>query len=373
IRAVGNAGRSNYTPSSSTQYLVVVTAGDSQNPSVPQNLTAEASGIREIKLQWQAASDNTGIKEYLIYYGSQVVATGSPATTFKLTNLPLNANFTFFIRAKDLGNNLSGASNTASATTFVTGLFYEHTTGAFSDIDLINWSIAEYEGRVNNFTLSRRTQEDYFNFNFEGFLYINQGGSYQFQTTSDDGSRMTIDNTIVVDNDGQHGTRTITGQTVALSAGARLINVKYFDYNGGQSLTVRYKGPDTGNAWVSIPDAALRSGQTSSASTMLVYDAQAAENIVATDDVTERLRTDLYPNPLRPNDGLFLRVKGTDEPMRIRLMDAMGKSYYDVTLPSQGYSGDVEIVPQEQLANGIYILTIEQGGQTKKQTLIVRD
>lgn len=373
MRAVGNAGRSNYTPSSSTQYLIVVTAGDTQNPSVPQNLTAEGSGIREIKLQWQPASDNTGIKEYLIYYGSQVVATGSPVTSFKLANLPLNANFTFYVRARDLGNNLSGASNTASATTYVTGLFYEHSTGSYSDIDLINWSIAEYEGKVNNFTLSRRTQEDYFNFQFEGFLYINNGGAYQFQTTSDDGSRVTLDNTMVVDNDGLHGARTVTGQTVTLSPGARLINVKYFDYNGGHTLTVRYKGPDTGNVWLTIPDAALRSGDATSASTMLVYSAEAADNIVATDDSLDVFRTDLYPNPSRTNETLFLRVENTDAPIRIKLADTMGKSYYDITLPSEGYPVDLAIVPQEQLATGMYILTIQQGRKTKKQTLIVRD
>lgn len=373
IRAAGNAGRSNYTPSASNQYLVVVTTGDTQNPSVPQNLTAGPSGIREIQLQWQPSTDNTGIKEYLIYYGSQVVATGSPVTSFRLSNLPLNANFTFFVRARDLADNLSTASNTASTTTYFTGLFYEHTTGAYSDIDLINWSIAEYEGRVNNFTLSPRTQEDYFNFKFEGFLYINQGGAYQFQTTSDDGSRVTIDNTMVVDNDGQHGARTITGQTMTLAAGARLINVKYFDYNGGQTLAVRYKGPDTGNAWISIPDAALRSGNASSASTMLVYGAEAAENIVATENGAESFTTDLYPNPSRPNEILYLHIEGSDEPMHIRLMDTMGRSYYDVTLASHPYGGDIEIAPSEQLSNGMYILTIQQGRKTRKQTLIVRD
>ena len=373
IRAVGKSGRSNYTPSATNQYLVVVTTGDVQNPSVPQQLIAGPTGIGEIKLQWLPSSDNTGIKEYLIHYGSHVIATGSPVTSFKLANLPLNANFTFFVRAKDLGNNLSGASNTASSTTHVKGLFYEHTTGSYSDIDLINWSIAEYEGRVNNFTLSPRTQEDYFNFQFEGFLYISKSGAYQFQTTSDDGSRVTLDNTIVVDNDGQHGARTITGQTFILGAGARRINVKYFDYNGGQTLAVRYKGPDTGNAWISIPDAALRSGDGTSASTMLVYGAEVADNILAAENAPEAFTADLYPNPSRPTEARYLRVNGSAEPIQIRLMDAMGKSYYEITLPSHGYSNDVEIIPMEQLSNGIYILTIQQGSKTRKQTLIVRD
>ena len=371
IRAVGNAGRSNYTPSLSTQYLVVVTSGDTENPTVPQQLTAEPSGIREIKLQWSASTDNTGIKEYIIYYGSQMIATGSPVTSFKLTNLPLNSDFTFTVRAKDLGNNLSGVSNQASASTYVTGLFYEHTTGAYSDIDLINWTMAEYEGWVNNITLAPRTQEDYFNFRFEGFLYITDGGTYQFQTTSDDGSRVEIDNTVVVDNNGQHATRTITGQTIALSEGAHMINVKYFEHNGGQNLAVRYKGPDTGNAWIVIPDAALRSGYSTSTSTMLAYDAAADANKLST--LREESTLEIYPNPARSSEKLTVLVGGTNEPMRIKLMDMMGKSFLDVTVSPEEYRDGIQITPREQLSNGIYIVMINQGSRTRRQTLIVKD
>lgn len=373
IRAVGNAGRSNYTPSESNQYLVIVTSGDTQNPSIPQQLTAVPSGIREIKLQWQAASDNTGIKEYLIYYGSQVIATGSPVTTYKLANLPLNQNYTFTVRAKDLGNNLSAASNAASATTYVTGLFYEHTTGSFADIDLINWSIAEYEGRVNNFTLSPRTQEDYFNFQFEGFLYITQAGTYQFQITSNDGSRATLDDVIVVDNDGRHGHKTVTGQTIALSSGARLINVKYFEYDGAQTLSVRYKGPDTNNAWLAIPDAALRSGSSAPAPSMLAYSDQ-TENILTAELADEgEFASDVYPNPSRASDAVFIQLRESKEPTQVSLMDAMGKSYYDVTITSTIEGGQLQITPQERLSYGIYIVMVRQGNKTKKQTLLIKD
>lgn len=375
IRAVGNSGRSNYTPSASNQFLVVVTSGDSQSPTVPQQLIAEPSGIREIKLQWKASTDNTGIKEYVIYYGSQMIATGSPVTTYRLTNLPLNTNYSFTVRAKDLANNLSAASNAASASTYVSGLFYEHTTGSYSDIDLINWSIAEYEGRVDNFTLAPRTQDDYFNFQFEGFLYITTGGTYQFQTTSDDGSRVAIDGLTVVDNDGQHGARTITGQTLTLNAGARLINVKYFDYNGGQTLAVRYKGPDTGDAWVSIPGSALRSGNSTTTSTMLAYETGGEENLQVNSepDGSAELRMEVYPNPSRPNQDLMLQVAGHQEPVRVQLMDMMGKTYYEATLPSQDHIDNIQITPTQQLSKGIYILMIHQGTKTKKQTLIVKE
>lgn len=375
IRAVGNTGRSNYTPSATNEYLVVVTSGDTQHPTVPQNLSAEATGIREIELRWTASTDNTGIKEYQIYYGANVIPTGSTATSFRLSNLPLNSDFTFTVRAKDFGGNLSAASNAAAASTYVTGLFYEHTTGTFSDIDLINWSVAEYEGKVANFTLAPRTQEDYFNFQFDGYLYITTGGSYQFQTYSDDGSRVTIDGILAVDNDGQHGPRTITGTAMTLSAGPRLINVKYFDYTGGQSLVVKYKGPDTGNIWKAIPDAALRSGSSTTATMLASATTEAAQLPVegaVSEDYSEMV-VSMYPNPAKPDEEVTLLLTGNEQPVNIKLMDMMGKTYYDNYLSMEQFKNGVPITPREKLGKGLYILIIQHGNRIRKQTLIVKD
>jgi hypothetical protein len=260
IRAVSASGRSNYYPSASNQYLVVNTQTDTSNPTVPQNLVATNTGIQEIRLSWQGSTDNTGVKSYNIYYGSTMVNTGNNATSYTLKGLPLNTTFSFTVRAVDLGGNLSGSSNASTADTYVSGLYYKHTTGAWNDIDAVDWSIAEFTGKVTNFTLAPRTQEDYFNFQFEGFLYITTAGNYQFRTTSDDGSRLTLNNTVIVDNDGLHGNVTVTSAAIALAAGSQTINVKYIEYTGGQNLVVQYMGPDTGGSWVNIPDAALRSG-----------------------------------------------------------------------------------------------------------------
>jgi hypothetical protein len=335
---------------------------------VPQNLTAQATGIREIKLAWEPSTDNIGIKEYVIYYGANVVPTGSISTTYKLSNVPLNTNFTFTVRAKDLGDNLSAASNSATENSFVNGLYYKHTTGAYTDIDLIDWNLAEFEGHVDNFTLSPRTQEDYFNFQFEGYLYISNGGSYQFQTTSDDGSRLSIDNVVNVDNDGQHGARTITGSSISLSSGAHVINVKYFEYDGGQSLQVKYKGADTGGNWVVIPDQALRSGNSSAASRLAATSAP-EENPTATENVA----MDIYPNPSTPYDNITVAVNGTKDQVRIKLMDMMGKSYYDHTFIGDALSGGTQIAPNERLRKGIYILVISHGDKTVKKKVIVKE
>lgn len=370
IRAVGTAGRSGYTPSVSTQYLTITTQNDTQNPTVPQNLTATATAIREITLKWQPATDNTGIREYNIYYGSTIVNTGSAVTTYKLTNLALNTDYTFTVRAKDLGDNLSGASNTASADTYVAGLYYEHSTGAFTDLDQINWAgVPEFTGKVDNFTLTPRTQEDYFFFEFDGFLYINTGGSYQFQTSSDDGSRLTVNETVAVENDGTHGTVTVTGPLMTLASGPNTINAKYFESMGGQNLTVRYKGPDTGNAWVVIPNSALQSG-TPTALAM-----NSGESNMKT--ASSPMNVTVFPNPLTANENLSLQVESksesSQEPVHVSLFNMMGRSFYDKTFEATEVAQAVPVAPQEKLLKGIYIMVIKQGETTIRQRVIIKD
>jgi hypothetical protein len=369
IRAVGNSGRSNYTPSSSSQYLTITTSADTQNPSVPQNLTATGTAIREITLKWQPSTDNTGIREYAIYYGSTIVNTGSAATTYKLANLPLNTNFSFTVRAKDLGGNLSGASNAASEDTYVTGLYYKHSTGAFTDLDAINWAgVPEYTGKVDNFTLTPRTQEDYFYFEFEGYLYINTAGSYQFQTSSDDGSRLTLNSVVVVENDGAHSTVTVTGPVQTLSSGPQTINARYFENTGGQNLTVRYKGPDTGNAWVVIPTSALRSG-TPSAPMMMA----SAEPEMVSD--TPEMNINIFPNPLMATEDINVQVENANEtqPVHISLVSMMGESFYEKTFEAGELISGTPVTPNEKLREGIYIMIIKQGDTTTRERVIIKD
>lgn len=367
IRAVGNSGRSDYTPSVANQYLVIHTSADTENPSTPQNLTAEATAIGQITLTWSAATDNTGISGYRISYGTTSIDTGTPSTIFELKDLPLNTDYTFTVRAIDLANNLSGASDVAQATTYVNGLYYKHSTGAFSDIDLIDWSFVEYTGTVDNFTLAPRTQEDYFNFQFEGYLYIERGGTYQFQTSSDDGSRLTVDDATAVDNDGQHGTRTVTGSSIYLAAGAHVVNLKYFEYTGDQTLTVRYKGRDTGGSWRTIPNDALTSGHGSS------IQESAYAPLTETNVTREKLAVDVYPNPALPGGDITVQVSGTTEPVSASVVDLMGQSKYQTTVDAENAARGFAVNGRKPLRKGIYFIIVQQGDQLARKILVVKE
>lgn len=76
---------------------------------------------------------------------------------------------------------------------------------------------------------------------FSGFIEIPADGLYTFYLRSDDGSRLMIDERMVADNDGLHAAATVPG-SVALRQGVHRIKVFFFQREGGEFLTLRWKG-----------------------------------------------------------------------------------------------------------------------------------
>ncbi len=97
-------------------------------------------------------------------------------------------------------------------------------------------------GVIANFDISGAGRDDYFVYLFEGFINVPADGLYTFYVNSDDGSRLYINNGIVVSNDGMHGSRELAGN-VSLRAGLHRIKLTYFEYDGDQQLDVQWAGP----------------------------------------------------------------------------------------------------------------------------------
>ncbi|MEM0912237.1 MAG: galactose oxidase-like domain-containing protein, partial [Pseudomonadota bacterium] len=74
--------------------------------------------------------------------------------------------------------------------------------------------------------------------------------TFQFRTTSDDGSILYIDNQVVVNNDGLHPARTVTGQ-IFLNPGVYNLRVEFFQRFGGRVLEVLYRA--SGGNFENIP------------------------------------------------------------------------------------------------------------------------
>lgn len=74
---------------------------------------------------------------------------------------------------------------------------------------------------------------------FKGYIDMPATGAYEFWTESDDGSILSIDGEIVVNNDGDHGMSEKSG-IAFLQKGYHSIRIIYFNSGGGAGLKVRY-------------------------------------------------------------------------------------------------------------------------------------
>jgi hypothetical protein len=68
-----------------------------------------------------------------------------------------------------------------------------------------------------------------------GYLTVGRAGDYTFATTSDDGTTLSINETLVVDNSGVHGPQTATGR-IRLDAGPHFVRLEYVQAGGDFSV-----------------------------------------------------------------------------------------------------------------------------------------
>lgn len=76
---------------------------------------------------------------------------------------------------------------------------------------------------------------------FDGYINVPSTDFYTLYTSSDDGSRLWIGSTLVVDNDGLHGMAERAG-TIGLQAGTHAIRVEFFERGGGAGLIASIAG-----------------------------------------------------------------------------------------------------------------------------------
>ena len=98
-------------------------------------------------------------------------------------------------------------------------------------------------GRVREFRLDGvGARNEHYGVVMEGLLRIEKPGRYEFTTISDDGSALFVNGRRVVDNDGDHGPRSKSGD-IELNPGLIPVRAEYFNGGGGAWLDVLYKGP----------------------------------------------------------------------------------------------------------------------------------
>ena len=96
--------------------------------------------------------------------------------------------------------------------------------------------------RVEKIDLSEITRDENFMLQFEGYIDIPTNGNYTFYLNSDDGSKMWLDDALLIDNDGQHGATEVSA-SIFLTNGMHKIEVGYFQATGSKTLSASWQGP----------------------------------------------------------------------------------------------------------------------------------
>ena len=124
------------------------------------------------------------------------------------------------------------------------GILWYCFKGAFTkvpDLDRLN-PVAR--GKIFQFGLKKIvTPKKDFALRFKSFIQIGKAGRYTFFITSNDGSKLYIDEQLIVDNDGEHGAKEMSN-SINIEKGKHQIRVDYFQSGGGTALLVAYSSDE---------------------------------------------------------------------------------------------------------------------------------
>ncbi|HTI09475.1 MAG TPA: PA14 domain-containing protein [Puia sp.] len=267
VRAINTTAASAKAGPASAQ-----TQSDFTAPGAPVNLRTGVISQSSVQLIWDGASDDVGVTAYDIYVNGNKTYTIGNVDTFNVYNLVNGQTYTFTVKAKDFAGNISPFSNQVAATAAFNGLTYNYYSGIWNTLPDFNTLTPVVTGNVPNVTLSNALSTVNYAFTWTGYINIPVTGTYTFQTSSDDGSKLYIDvpysaaATATVNNDGLHGTNTVTSADMTLTAGVHTFVATFFQQGGGAVMGVNWKTPQTGGNFVAIPNSAFTQGFTAAGS-----------------------------------------------------------------------------------------------------------
>jgi hypothetical protein len=282
LRAVDGAGRTSsvvvaaaFRPDSTAPAAPVISVGTNQTLSQTPTITITTAGSDNCSFQGydfmlSRDSDHDGVLDA----GEQGNVVGwtniGTVTTYQRTSLTLAAGAGYFVslRSKDAAGNVSstvsssvwygqyceGATNGVAYYSYVTPA-----TAQLSDVfvkaTVPGWGTYDYSnvGSVTNITAATTTmarpQGDTYGLMYSAQLEVKTAGTYTFYSSSDDGSDVYVGATRVVANDGLHGLTEVSG-TIALTPGCYDLQVRFFENNGGDEVTLSWQGPSITKAAV---------------------------------------------------------------------------------------------------------------------------
>lgn len=248
---------------------------------------------------------------------------------------------------------LSGAPSSGG------GLNYKYYEGYFNSLPDFNTLAPVKTGISANIDLGVRPSNinDYFAFKWEGFINIPVSGAYTFEILSDDGSKLYLNGSELVTNDGIHAPWSVNG-TTTLDAGQYPVSITFFEKDGGEVMQVYWSGP--GFSRQPIPNSAFSTSLSS-----MAMPTQSHTNKANGSGTTETLMmTRAYPNPF--NDAISINFYNAgDGDLSMELYDPSGRlvsSRRLGDLPKGNAIVTMDVKASKKLAPGMYVIHLRQNG-----------
>lgn len=150
--------------------------------------------------------------------------------------------FSSVVLLKEIGQPSMTLRDPENPASTVAGLDYQYYEGNWNTVPDFNALTPTKAGTIASPNLAVRNRNDNYAIRYRGYVSVPTDGIYTFYTNSDDGTKLFVGSTEVVNNDGPHPVQERSG-SIGLKAGIHALTVGYLQKDGGWALGVSYAGP----------------------------------------------------------------------------------------------------------------------------------
>jgi len=118
------------------------------------------------------------------------------------------------------------------------GLKYSYFEGLWDSVPDFSKLTPKKTGSSETLDLKFSLKKDSFGVQFKGYLHITKKDLYYLWVTSDDGSKVYLNDELLFDNDGVHSADNPVVKLVPLNPGYYPIRIDYFERTGGEAITL---------------------------------------------------------------------------------------------------------------------------------------
>jgi chitodextrinase len=295
---------------------VIATIPDTTAPAAPASFTSAITGYGQVTLNWSTATDNVGVTAYRVSRaGTQI--TQLPGQSHTDSNLSPATSYTYTVVALDAAGNTSSTKTTAIITPANAAAYGTGFAGAyFNNTNLSGPAIGRLDSTINFDWASNAPMAgigaDGFSVRWTGQIKPTRSGTYTFYTQTDDGVRLWLNNTLLIDQ--WAGASSTASAIASLTSGtAYNIRMEYYDTSGTAFAKLLWSGPSTTKAI--IPSSVATSGASGlSASYFTNVDLTGAPALVRLDNNVNFDWGNSSPDSRLPADNFSVRWSGKIKP-----------------------------------------------------------